>query len=71
MVDKLVGDAVITASRLQAFAETGKVVISRTTFEELGAEVGVKELGKAALKGRAEPIVAYEIVTLEEREGQR
>jgi class 3 adenylate cyclase len=65
-----IGDAVNTASRLQAIAETGKVVISRTTFEELGESVGVKELGKVALKGKPEPIEAFEVLTLEEREGQ-
>jgi adenylate cyclase len=63
-----IGDAVNTASRLQAIAETGKVVISKTTFEELGAGVGVKELGKVSLKGKPEPIEAYEVVSLEERE---
>ena len=65
-----IGDAVNTASRLQAIAETGKVVISRTTFDELGTGVGVKELGKVALKGKPEPIEAYEVISLEEREGQ-
>lgn len=65
-----IGDAVNTASRLQAIAETGKVVISKTTFEELGAGVGVKELGKVSLKGRLEPIEAYEVVSLEEREAK-
>jgi class 3 adenylate cyclase len=63
-----IGDAVNTACRLQAIAETGKVVVSRTTLKELGEGVVVKELGKVALKGKPEPIEAFEVVSLEERE---
>jgi class 3 adenylate cyclase len=61
-----IGDTVNTASRLQAVADTGKVVISKTTFEELGRRAGVRELGMVTLKGKPEPIEVYEVLSLEE-----
>jgi len=65
-----IGDAVNTASRLQAIAKTGKVVISRTTFEELEGKVAVQELGKVSLKGKPEPIDVFEVMSIQEEEGQ-
>ena len=61
-----IGDTVNTASRLQAIAEIGKVIISRSTYRELEQKVHVKQLGKVTLKGKTQPIEVYEVLSLEE-----
>jgi len=61
-----IGDTVNTASRLQAIAEIGKVIISRSTYRELEQKVHVKQLGKVTLKGKTQPIEVYEVLRLEE-----
>jgi len=61
-----IGDTVNTASRLQAIAEIGKVIISSSTYRELEKKVHVKQLGEVTLKGKTQPIEVYEVLRLEE-----
>jgi class 3 adenylate cyclase/tetratricopeptide (TPR) repeat protein len=49
------GDAVNTASRVQAAAEPGQVLVDGATQRLAGAGVGFADAGERALKGKAEP----------------
>jgi adenylate cyclase len=61
-----IGDTVNTASRLQAVAEVGKVIISRATCEELANKIKVRDLGEVTLRGKGKPIEVYEVLSLRE-----
>jgi adenylate cyclase len=54
-----VGDVVNTASRLQSQASGGEIVLSERVGRGLGDPIGNREL--LALKGQAEPQVAYRV----------
>ncbi len=49
------GDAVNTASRVQATAEPGSVLADGTTRRLAGSAIGFADAGEHALKGKAEP----------------
>ena len=57
-----IGEPVNTASRLQAVAEVGSVVICTGCYEELKDFLDVKSLGAITLKGMTEPVTVYEIM---------
>jgi class 3 adenylate cyclase len=61
-----IGDPVNVASRLQAIAELGRVVISRSTYNENKGRFRVKNLGKVELKGKKEPVEVYEVTSTKE-----
>jgi class 3 adenylate cyclase/predicted ATPase len=50
------GDAVNTASRVQAAAEPGSVLVDGTTHRLAASAVGFADAGGHALKGKAEPV---------------
>ena len=58
------GDAVNTAARLQALAEPGHVVIGARTASEAGERLETAPLGGQFLKGRTEPMEAFELVAV-------
>jgi tetratricopeptide (TPR) repeat protein len=49
------GDAVNTAARVQAAAESGQVLVDGATQQLAGAGVGFADAGEHVLKGKAEP----------------
>jgi class 3 adenylate cyclase/predicted ATPase len=49
------GDAVNTASRVQAVAEPGTVLVDEVTYRLAGRAVGFADAGEQQLKGKAEP----------------
>ena len=49
------GDAVNTASRVQAAAEPGSVLVDAATQRLAGSAVGFADVGEHTLKGKAEP----------------
>ena len=57
-----IGDPVNTASRLQAVAEVGSVVICTGCYTEVKDFIDVKCLGAITLKGKTEPVTVYEIM---------
>jgi adenylate cyclase len=59
-----VGDTTNLASRLQGHAEPGQVVIGETTFRTIGDAVRVEPLGKLQVKGKADPVAAYVLISL-------
>jgi adenylate cyclase len=60
-----IGDTTNVAARLQSLATAGHVLISEATRRELGTGARVESLGTLALKGRKEPVEAYELTDLD------
>ena len=56
----VIGDAVNLASRLCAHAAGGQVLISKSTFREIGSPA--LRLESIRVKGKAAPIEVYEIL---------
>jgi class 3 adenylate cyclase/ketosteroid isomerase-like protein len=63
--DDVVGDPVNVAARLQDVAQDGDVVIGEATRRLVAAHVTLAPLGPVALRGRAETVAAYRVVSLE------
>ncbi len=61
----VIGDAVNTASRLEALTkELGQpVLVSAATVAHVGDASGLRELGERSVRGRAEPIVVYALAS--------
>jgi class 3 adenylate cyclase len=57
----VVGDAVNIAARITSLAEAGKVWISSGTYELVKDYIVAKPLEPFVVKGKREPIVAYEV----------
>jgi class 3 adenylate cyclase/tetratricopeptide (TPR) repeat protein len=58
-----VGDTTNVAARLQQAAEPGRIVISDATHRLVGGYVNARALGRLSLKGKAEPIGAWEVIS--------
>jgi class 3 adenylate cyclase/predicted ATPase len=56
----VIGDTVNVAARLQAAAERGTVTVGERTFRATSDAVGYRELEPLTLKGKAEPVPAWE-----------
>ena len=63
--DDVVGDPVNVAARLQQEAGDGDVVIGESTRRLVSELVTLAPLGALALKGRAESVAAYRVVSLD------
>jgi class 3 adenylate cyclase/ketosteroid isomerase-like protein len=66
---EIIGDPVNVAARLQEEAGSGGVVIGEATRRLVGELVTLAPLGAFAVKGRAEPVTAYRVVSLERPAG--
>lgn len=62
-----IGDTVNVASRLEGKAEPGEVVIGQATYEGLGEVAHVRPLGAVQVKGRVQPVEAFELHGLREQ----
>ena len=58
----LTGDAVNTAARLEAAADPGQVVVGPVAHAAAARTIEFRELAPLALKGKAEPVAAWEAV---------
>jgi len=67
--DDVVGDPVNVAARLQQEARDGDVVIGEATQRLVSTLVTLAPLGSFALKGRAESVKAYRVVSLDRPAG--
>lgn len=56
------GDTVNVAARLQASAEPGSVLVSEATHRLVGPLFEFRDVGALTVKGRQEPVVAYEVL---------
>jgi adenylate cyclase len=60
-----IGDTTNVAARLQNLASPGGIVISAATFEQLGGRAIVEPIGPVDLKGKAQPVEIFRLVSLE------
>lgn len=60
----VIGDAVNTASRLQEQARSGYILITETTYQQLGDYAQVQALAPLHLAGKSEPVRAYRLLGL-------
>ncbi|MDZ4859584.1 MAG: adenylate/guanylate cyclase domain-containing protein [Candidatus Hydrogenedentes bacterium] len=60
----VIGDRVNTARRLCSIAEPGQLIICDTTHAEVREFVKAKPIGTVMLKGKEEPVHAYEVESL-------
>ena len=58
-----IGDTTNMASRLEALATPGTILISETTARLVRGFVELREVGPLEVKGRAEPVPAYEVLS--------
>ncbi|MEK7879097.1 MAG: adenylate/guanylate cyclase domain-containing protein, partial [candidate division NC10 bacterium] len=58
-----VGDTTNVAARLQQVADPGRIVISEATRRLVGGYFYTRSLGDLTLKGRAEPVNAWEVIS--------
>jgi class 3 adenylate cyclase len=63
--DDVVGDPINVAARLQDAARDGDVVIGEATRRLVSALITLAPLGPVTLRGRAETVAAYRVVSLE------
>ena len=56
-----IGDTTNVAARLQTSARPGGILIGPTTYEAVRGEVAVQPIGELELKGKAEPVPAFEV----------
>ena len=59
-----IGDTTNLSARLQAQARPGHVVVSRSSWEGIGDGAQVERLGLLDLKGKHDPVEAFELVSL-------
>jgi class 3 adenylate cyclase len=60
----VVGETPNVAARLQALAEPGHVVIAQVTRRLTRGTFEYRDLGKAALKGLADPVQAWQVTAI-------
>ena len=63
----VVGDTVNLASRLQSIAPSGGILISQDTFRHVRGSFDVQALDPVKVKGKEEPIQAYQVVRAKRR----
>jgi class 3 adenylate cyclase len=56
-----IGDTTNVAARLQTSARPGGILIGPATYESVRDEVAVRPIGALDLKGKAEPVPAFEV----------
>ncbi len=56
-----IGDTINLASRLQTLADPGEIVISENTYKLVSGYFLTRPLGEVRVKGKSEPVKAYEI----------
>jgi class 3 adenylate cyclase/tetratricopeptide (TPR) repeat protein len=58
-----VGDTTNTAARLQQAAERGRIIVSESTHRLVEGYFHTRPLGALTLKGKAEPVGAWEVIS--------
>jgi class 3 adenylate cyclase len=64
----VIGDAVNTAARLAGAAPGGKVWIGEDTFGQARDYIKAEPLEPLMVKGKSQPIQAYEVLAIENRQ---
>jgi adenylate cyclase len=60
----VIGDSVNVAARLNALAGPGEVVVSQQVHENLKDLITTEDLGPQTIKGKAEPIAAFKVLSV-------
>jgi adenylate cyclase len=62
--DRIYGDGVNIAARLEALAEPGGICVSKTGFDQIETKLplGYEYLGEHAVKNIARPVSAYKVL---------
>ncbi len=70
--DKIYGDGVNIAARLESLAEAGGICISGTTFDQIGKKLpfGYEYLGEQAVKNIERPVRVYQVLMEPEAAGK-
>jgi len=70
--DRIYGDGVNIAARLEGLADAGGICISRTTYEQVKnkLELGYEYLGEHSVKNIAEPVHVYRVLMEPESAGK-
>jgi adenylate cyclase len=63
----VIGDSVNLASRLNAFAGPGEVIVSHQVTEHLGKMIDAQSIGPKSVKGRSDPVNVYKVLRIENR----
>lgn len=61
----VIGDTVNLASRLNAFAGAGEVIVSPRVKEQLGVLIETRSLGPLPIKGKSEPVEAFKVIRIQ------
>jgi class 3 adenylate cyclase/ketosteroid isomerase-like protein len=69
--DDVVGDPVNVAARLEQAADSGGVLIGESTRRLVSEHVTLAAAGELSLKGRADPVAAFRVVSLESERDTR
>jgi class 3 adenylate cyclase len=59
-----IGDTVNLAKRLQEAAQPHQILIDDSVVQRLGKAVKAKALGELKVRGRKNPVMAYELIDL-------
>jgi adenylate cyclase len=59
-----VGDTVNLAARLQGLARSSQILVSEATYAQVSKDIDAKMIGSLTVKGRSEPVMAYEVMEL-------
>ena len=70
--DRIYGDGVNVAARIESLAEPGGICISRTAYDQVKnkLELGYEYLGEHSVKNITEPVRVYKILTEPEAVGK-
>ncbi len=70
--DRIYGDGVNVAARIEGLADPGGICISRGVFDQVRKKVpqGFEYLGEHAVKNIAEPVMIYKVLTKPEHAGK-
>ena len=65
-----IGDAINLAARMEQTAEPGTVQIAEDSHKLVAPLFEIKEIGTIQVKGRAEPVAAYQVIGRKEKPGR-
>ena len=60
----VIGDAVNVAQRLESIAGPEQILITDNTYERVKNHVDVLQLGNRRVRGKAEPVMTFELTAL-------
>ncbi len=59
----VIGDAVNVASRLQAAADTGQILITEANYKKIKESFSCEKVGEIKVKNKSQPLVVYKVIS--------